>query len=370
MAKINSICCVFNYFQHYRTSIYQLMDKELDCDFYFGDKSFGIPIKEGDVHSLRGFGGYLKNTQGLFHRFKGCHKVVLNRNYKYYIVFGDQYCLSIWWLLICSKILGRKTITWGHGWYRDGMWAQNLLNRIFWRLPSHIMTYGNYAKNHMVEKGINPSKISCIYNSLNYDRQVQLRGNVSGIYTKHFGNNNPVLFFIGRLTPIKKLDLMIEAVRKLKEKGLLVNAVFIGDGPIKQDLVSLVDSYNMNSQVWFYGACYNENEKSELIASADICIAPGNIGLTAMDSLVFGTPAITMDNFNYQMPEAEAIKEGVTGSFFIENDSDDLAKKIKLWLENNKDRDLIRQNCYKEIDEKWNPYNQMNIIKSILAKIN
>lgn len=369
MENNRNICCVFNYFQHYRTSIYRLMDEELNCDFYFGDKAFGIPIKEGDVHSLKGFKGYLKNTHGLFHRYKGCHKVVFNRTYKYYIVFGDQYCLSIWFLLLWCKVIGRKTITWGHGWYRDGIWIQNLLNHLFWRLPSHIMTYGNYAKSHMIKKGIKPKKISCIYNSLDYDSQIKLRGNATDIYAKHFGNNNPCLYFIGRLTPVKKLDLLIEAAKLLLDEGITVNIIFIGDGPVKQALEELINSYHIGSQVWFYGPCYNEEEKSKLIASADLCVAPGNIGLTAMDSLVYGTPAITMDNMDFQMPEAEAIKEGVTGSFFKENDPVDLSRKIKVWLENNSDRNLIRQNCYKEIDEKWNPYNQIEILKTILRKI-
>ena len=34
----NKICCVFNFAPHYRNSIYKFMDKELGCDFYFGDK--------------------------------------------------------------------------------------------------------------------------------------------------------------------------------------------------------------------------------------------------------------------------------------------------------------------------------------------
>ena len=73
-----------------------------------------------------------------------------------------------------------------------------------------------------------------------------------------------------------------------------------------------------------------------------------------------------MDNFGMQMPEFESIISGVTGSFFKEDDTNDLAKQIAIWLTNEKSREEIRSNCYKVIDEKWNPNYQIEIIKQHL----
>ena len=58
----------------------------------------------------------------------------------------------------------------------------------------------------------------------------------------------------------------------------------------------------------------------------------GNIGLTAIHSLSFGTPVASHDNFENQMPEVEAIIDGENGFLFEENNSNDLIDKIEQWF--------------------------------------
>ena len=53
-------------------------------------------------------------------------------------------------------------------------------------------------------------------------------------------------------------------------------------------------------------------------------------------------------------------------SFFLYNDVESLAQSIKKWFEISKDRNEIRENCYKIIDMKYNPYVQIEIIKNVL----
>ena len=86
-----------------------------------------------------------------------------------------------------------------------------------------------------------------------------------------------------------------------------------------------------------------------------------------MHVLMFGCPAITNNDFNTQMPEFEAIQDGITGAFFTANDSLSLAECIKQWFVGHKgDREKVREACYKEIDSKWNPHVQIEIMKKTL----
>ena len=104
-----------------------------------------------------------------------------------------------------------------------------------------------------------------------------------------------------------------------------------------------------------------------MIYNADLCVSPGNIGLTAMHALVFGTPATTHDDFPHQMPEFEAIREGVTGTFFKYNDVESLANSISRWFaENGNKREEVRRACMKEIDENWTPQFQLSVLKKYL----
>ena len=225
-------------------------------------------------------------------------------------------------------------------------------------------------KKVLIKWGIPENKLYTIYNSLSYDEQLPLRKSIkqSTFYQEYFGNNNPNLVFIGRLTTVKKLDQILIAVKKLKNDGHLFNVTFIGDGTVKVQLESQATKLGLKENVWFYGALYDEKKIAEFLYNADICVSPGNVGLTAMHAMTFGCPVISHDNFPSQMPEFEAIEIGRTGAFFKENDTESLAEVIKEWIANCGDREAVRQACYKVIDEKYNPHIQISIIKDVINK--
>ncbi len=113
------------------------------------------------------------------------------------------------------------------------------------------------------------------------------------------------------------------------------------------------------------GACYDENVLSRVIYAADVTVSPGKVGLLAMHSLNYGTPVITHDSFEFQMPEYEAITDNVTGSFFEYNSAESLAKEILVWTKKVKDEDTIKA-CHDVIDRLYNPRTQSRIIHEVL----
>lgn len=353
---------------HYRASIYLLMAKELGCDFCFGD-SIGEDIKKMDyvsvptkiieVHNMRLGHGITWQ--------KGVTKL-LQMNYDRIIYVGETRCLSTWWSLICGRFhRNMKTYVWTHGWYgKETVW-EKLVKKIFLRLPTGgVFLYGNYARNLMIKEGFDKNKLYVIHNSLDYEKQKATRSDlrVRPIYKNHFGNDNPNLFFVGRLTEVKKLDMVLNAMALLRDKGQGYNMTFIGDGVVKDELEKLTKKLGLDNHVWFYGACYDEKVLGEMIYNADLCVAPGNIGLTSMHTLVFGTPALTHNDFPHQMPEFEAIREGDTGTFFTRGSVESLAEKISKWFAEKSDkREDVRKACMAEIDNYWTPQYQIDILR-------
>lgn len=68
------------------------------------------------------------------------------------------------------------------------------------------------------------------------------------------------------------------------------------------------------------------------------------------------------------MPEFEAINEGETGSFFIENDIDDLEKNIRQWCSiQPEEREGIRKKARKTIIDEWSVDYQLSILDQILV---
>lgn len=365
------LCFVFNQAPRYVESSYSLFDREFDIKWCFGTSDGDI--KEMDHTLLKDVTVFKtkKGGKGTY-RLEGISKIAKDKSISSYVLIGDPQLLDTWTLPMYIRLFNRKAriFYWTHGWYGKESKLKALIKKIYFRLADGVLLYGNYARELMIKEGFNPETLFTIHNSLHHDQQVELRNSIapSSIYKDHFANGNPTIIFIGRLTKVKKLDMVIDALAKLKEKDDNYNLVFVGDGSERQVLESKVEESGLKDCVWFYGACYEEKLNAELIYNADLCVSPGNVGLTAMHALVFGCPVITHDNFPWQMPEFESIHPYHTGNFFEHGNVDSLVDKISEWFRvNGSMRNNIRKNCYDEIDNYWTPEFELNVLKKALG---
>ena len=365
----NKVCCIFNYSPHYRKSIYDLMDKQLGCDFYFGANVPGI-LKSMEAETLSGFKTKFKNIifKGRIVWQTGVLKLLF-KAYDNYILTVDTACLSSWLFIYIANLLGKNVFFWTHGCNGKESYFQRVKNKLYFGPCKGLLLYGEYAKNILVDQGYNSKKLHVIANSLDYERQLEIRNALfkNNIYLNHFKNDFPVIVFIGRLEKKKKLTMILEVMKMLGRENIHVNCVYIGEGNEKETLVKIAKKLEIEKYNWFYGACYNEDEIGNLIYNADICLSPGNVGLTAIHSLSFGTPVITHSNFSNQMPEFESITKGVSGDFFQEDNLVSLKKTIKEWLKKYpvKNKELL-ENCFSVVDNKYNPYFQLNVLKTAI----
>lgn len=361
------LCLIYNTAPRYREAIFQKIDAEYDCDWYFGPRR--EDIKEMDLRRLKKV--YRIKQYGNPNKLmikKGLLPLLFKKKYQTYLMLAEIRSITDWLFFWMAHTFfpKKKVYIWAHGWYgkETGMDAKMKL----W-LYNHVagtFVYSNYARELLIKEGIPADKLFTIHNSLHYDQQKALRESIkpSEIYKGHFGNNNSVIIFIGRLTKVKQLDMLVNAVADLNKQGQPCNLVFVGDGVERENLEAQVKDLGIQEKVWFYGACYDERTNAELIYNADLCVAPGNIGLTAMHTMVFGTPVISHDEYKWQMPEFEAIHPGETGDFFRYQDEKSLTNAIAKWFQEKKyKRDEVRKDCFKEIDTQWNPYYQIGVIK-------
>lgn len=364
---MNDICLLSITASHYRFRVYNEMQKQIGCDFIFGvDKS---SVKRMDTSTL-------KNSQDIPNKYIGPHIYyqpnVINATSKYKIIINDLgvFCITAWILLIVTKFRGQKIYNWDHGWYGRENIIKKIIKRIYFGLADGSFIYGEYAINLMIKNGFNANKLFAIHNSLDYNNQYELRNTIkkTTIYKDYFDNDNPVLIMIGRLNFRKNLHLLLEAVALLSTKAKMYNIVLVGDGEDRVKLEGMSAELGIANQVWFYGACYDEARNAEMIYNSDMCVVPGDIGLTAIHAMTFGVPVISHDYFPNQGPEFEAIKEGKTGSFFKQNNVQSLADTIDKWFtEHQDDRDVIRGHCYREIEKGWTPQFQVDVIKRAIG---
>ena len=312
-----NICYIANQGQHYRFPIFKAMGEQLGIEFYLGDQ-LQTPIKPFDYNALKGYKKTLKNHYfGKFYWQSGVIRLLF-KNYNTYLFTGEPFCLSTWVFLLLAKFKKCQTISWTHGWYGRESRVKVWIKKAYFSLFTDILVYGEYAIRLMTEAGIPAEKMRCIANSLDSERNMTIRKTVkeSSVYTDHFANSNPVLIYCGRIQQIKRIDMIIDAMKVLKQEGHPVNLMLIGKDVDGVGLGKYAMQTGLKDNIWFFGPCYDDEMLANFFYQADVCVSPGNIGLTAVHCLSFGCPAITHSNFSHQMPEFEAIRPGVTGDFF------------------------------------------------------
>jgi glycosyltransferase involved in cell wall biosynthesis len=361
------ICCIFNLAPHYREAIFKQMDAELHCDFYFGDRVETF-IQTMNYKELRGFKKIVKNI--FVYKFiwqRGIIALPFKR-YKHFVLTGDVGILSSWVLLILCKFLNKRVYLWMHGIKGPLSWKSKLMTYPFYWMAHKYFLYNDFSRRLMIDSGFSENKIVCVYNSLDYDKQLSIRKKqvATDIYQKFFGNHFPVLIYIGRIQQSKKLNIILDAMLILREKDITCNLVIVGEDIEEVRLEEDISKKDLRGNTWLYGSCYEEEQIAELIYNADVCVSPGNVGLTAMHCFTYGTPVITHNNFSNQNPEFEVVTPSITGDFFEENNAIDLSSKIENWINLNPDRRTeVRNLAYAVIEDKYNPHYQIKVLKKV-----
>lgn len=146
------------------------------------------------------------------------------------------------------------------------------------------------------------------------------------------------LLYVGRLTEKKGVRFLLEAIRKVLDRGHNVSLVVVGDGEQKEALLTLKNDLDLGSYVKFQWAVPNA-ELPQFYAMADIFIGPSIVtldgdsegfGLTFVEALMSGCFLIgTMTG-----GIVDIIEDGISGLLAKPGNSEDLADKIVWAIDN------------------------------------
>ena len=353
-----------NYFPFYRKAIWELLVNENKYDFhifYSKKERQGIKqhhkINEDKLHGIKNifFKQYLIWQFGIF-------KKILFNSPDIIIFIGELNILSTWIGVLICKLKSKKVWFWGHGIYGNERFFKKFVRLLFLNLADKNLVYEKRSKNLLIQNGFDPSKIEIIYNSLNYTIQEKYYKKFLKTHTDLdiFKTKNPIILFFGRLTHNKKVNLLLEAVKIIQET-LAVNLLILGDGEARESLEKEASELNLKSTI-FYGASYDENKIANIFLGSKLCVSPGNVGLTAIHSISYGTPIISHNNLYNQMPEAEVIKEGINGYLFDENNVLSLVNAVKKGLNDKTERHIVRET----IKKNYNPNSQKYLFDKLI----
>lgn len=147
------------------------------------------------------------------------------------------------------------------------------------------------------------------------------------------------LLSVCRLVEKKGIDYAIRAVAKVKQSlpRLELQYVIIGDGPLSKDLRQLSQSLGVRESVEFTGSLDRERV-AEHFARAHIYILPSHtsqdgdeegIPVSIMEAMATGLPVIS----TFHSGISELVRDGVSGFLVPERDSDALAGRLQLLID-------------------------------------
>jgi glycosyltransferase involved in cell wall biosynthesis len=220
------------------------------------------------------------------------------------------------------------------------MMYKNLANTIrSCKQADKIVTFSEFMRNQIVTwYGVRREKIAVIPNGVDLKR-------FSASTKRQKLDGDPAILYFGYLSNLKGIDLMIDAISRLRLELPNLKLHLVGHGN-KTSFEMLAKKKHVENAVVFHG--YVDPDLAPLYyRSADFCIFPSrfNYGITLLESMASGVPVIASNCGG----TPEIISHGENGLLFEPGNVDELPKAILALSQDPNLRERISSNALKTI---------------------
>jgi glycosyltransferase involved in cell wall biosynthesis len=304
---------------HYKREVWTTIIDRLKCDvqLFAGEEFFDPTVKTsaGSSPHVR----LIENYYFLGRRFlfqTGMWRPTLRADAV--VLELNPRIISGWLLIVVRKLLGKRTLLYGHAWPRRGKnETSDRIRNLLRRLGDAIIVYTESEATELREKMPN-KRIIAAPNAL-YSKRVM------GADPDPYKAKN--LICVGRLVPHKKPMLLLEAFASVIDRLPTDCAlIFAGVGPLRTDLEARRRELGLERRVAFKGHV-PDYDLRELYAESIASVSPGYVGLSITQSFSFGVPMIIARDEPHA-PEIEAAAEGVNSLMFASDSRSSLSEAI------------------------------------------
>ena len=134
------------------------------------------------------------------------------------------------------------------------------------------------------------------------------------------------LLYAGVLTPVKGVDVLLDALALLRDRGHAVPLVLAGDGSARESLERQAERLGLRSLVTFRGHV-DQRELCRLMATAHALVLPSHsegFGLVCIEALACGTPVVASNVGGVR----EIVRDGFNGHLVPPGDARGLADAL------------------------------------------
>jgi len=256
-----------------------------------------------------------------------------------------------------------------------GRFLSEFYNRIFTlliltRVKKIIVSSFDYARNsYAINKFFrrNEKKFVEIPFGVDSDNFKPQEKNENLLKKYNFQKDDKIILFVGGLDKshyFKGVDVLLRAVNKLKieQEKLKTKLLIVGKGNLKPRYEKLARDLKMENEVIFTGAV-PDKDLPNYYHLADIFVLPSitrseAFGIVLLEAMACGKPCLASN-----LPGVRTVVDDQKTGFLVEpRNQDDLAKKIKILLENDNLRKKMGEAGRKKVEEK---YQWLEIAKKI-----
>lgn len=244
-----------------------------------------------------------------------------------------------------AKKLGAKSILTTHAPFVEKHLRSKLLNLVIsiydfligkpnLKKYDKIVAITNWEKPFLIDLGVEKGRISLVPNGIDPKYLT--------INTK--GNRRDILF-LGRVAPIKDVDILLHAMSYLSSPSKLTIV-----GPVEKEygkeLEKFLKKTKLHRKIKFVGPVYNLNRKMKFLSNSGIFVLPSKregMPQSLLEAMAAKRVVITSSTKGGK----ELVKSGKNGFVFNIGDAEDLAGKIDYIYKNYSKFGMLRKNAKK-----------------------
>jgi D-inositol-3-phosphate glycosyltransferase len=173
-----------------------------------------------------------------------------------------------------------------------------------------------------------------------------------------------IILFVGRIEPLKGIDILINAVAQLAEESDFYVLIVGGDKRSRRQvshLQELASDLGIGERVCFLGAV--DHEKLPLYYNAaDVCVVPSyyeSFGLVALEAMACGTPVVASRVGGL----TGTVKDGETGYLISWRCPEPFAERLELLLDN----ETLRRHFGEAAREVVERYRWANVAEAVVG---
>jgi glycosyltransferase involved in cell wall biosynthesis len=184
------------------------------------------------------------------------------------------------------------------------------------------------VRNDLVELGVAPaSRIAVIRLGLDLERRTHAGPGARERVRAELGvpESRFLIGWLGRMTEIKRADLLLEAFARLRAEGVDAGLVLAGDGPLRGELETLARKLGVGDDCVFTG--YRADVAPLFAAFDAVALSSANEGtpVTLIEASAAGLPVVATDVGGVR----DVVSHGQTGFLVPFGDADALASAFR-----------------------------------------